>query len=283
MTLALADILRLHSKQLQMELQLDFATARIEVQCLLQDVLKVNRAYLLTYPERVLDTDESARYTALFERRRDGVPIAYLLGEREFFGLNFIVTADTLIPRADTEVLVEQALQKMQSRRECHVLDLGTGSGAVALAIAHARADAHVVAVDVSVAALDVARINVQRLNLNNVRLVVSDWFTALAEERVDFIVSNPPYIEENNTHLGMGDVRFEPRNALTSGKEGLDDIRCICNDAKAHLYPDGWLMLEHGYNQAAQVRQLLLEAGFVAVTSVYDLSGIERVSLGSA
>lgn len=283
MTRALADILHLHSKQLQIALQLDLSTARIEVQCLLQHVLTVNRAYLLTYPERVLDKDESARYTALFELRKDGVPIAYLLGEREFFGLNFKVTADTLIPRADTEVLVEQALQKMQPHRECHVLDLGTGSGAVALAIAHTRADAQVVAVDASVAALDVARINAQRLNINNVRLVASDWFTALAEKRFDLIVSNPPYIEENDVHLAMGDVRFEPRSALTSGKEGLDDIRCICNDAKAHLYPGGWLMLEHGYNQAAQVRQLLLEAGFVAVASVQDLSGIERVSIGSA
>lgn len=280
MTLSLAETVRLHGKQLQDALNLDASTARIEVQCLLQAVLGVNRAYLITYPERCLNESEHARYAALFGRRLRGEPIAYLLGMREFFGLNFKVTPDTLIPRPDTELLVELALRHIPRYGACRVLDMGTGSGAIALSIAHQRPDAAVVAVDASTAALEVAAENARRLGLKNVRLLHSDWFARLAGERFDLIVSNPPYIEANDAHLGQGDVRFEPLSALASGSDGMDDIRRISAGAGEHLCSGGWLMFEHGYDQAERVRRLLQESGFLDVCSERDLAGIERVTL---
>jgi release factor glutamine methyltransferase len=266
---------------LEAALSLDPSSARIEVQCLLQAVLKVNRAYLLTYPERILNDDETARYTGLFERRINGEPIAYLLGEREFFGLNYRVTPATLIPRPDTELLVELALQYLPQAGS--VLDMGTGSGAIALSIAHERPDATVVAVDASADALNIALENCRRLKLTNVRLLQSDWYSQLSGERFDLIVSNPPYIEDNDPHLLQGDVRFEPMSALASGPDGLDDIRRIILGAKDHLDSGGWLMFEHGYDQAERGRGLLAQAGFVQVASLRDLAGIERVTIGRA
>ena len=323
-TPTLGVLLQLHSKALQTALNLDPGSARIEVQCLLQAVLQVSRAHLLTRPEYLLNEEQHAQYTVLFERRLSGEPIAYLVGEREFYGLNFKVTPATLIPRPETELLVELALQRIPQRgtrsspdgttshstrlskddsqvagydkgrlggvSRCgrnndafRVLDLGTGSGAIALSIAHARPNAEVVAVDASEAALEVAQYNAQQLNLDNVRLIVSDWFAALHGERFDMIVSNPPYVAADDAHLTQGDLRFEPQSALTSGADGLDDIRHICAHAKAHLDPEGCLLLEHGYDQAAQVRALLLTAGFIGIFSACDLSGIERVSGGSS
>jgi release factor glutamine methyltransferase len=286
-------ILRKDARRLEAVLSLDAGTARIEVQILLQTVLSVNRAYLLTHPERVLSEDEFSRYSGLLDRRLSGEPIAYILGVREFFGLDFKVTLATLIPRPDTELLVELALQKIprplagegvrQDGRRYRVLDMGTGSGAIALAIAHERPEARVVAVDASEAALLVATENANQLKINNVRLLHSDWFSALADERFDLIVSNPPYIESDDVHLALGDVRFEPLTALASGSDGLDDIRRILGAAKNHLESGGWMMFEHGYNQASEVRALMLEAGFNEVSSAYDLSGIERVTLGRA
>ncbi len=275
-------LLNHHSTALEAALGIDSSSARIEVQCLLQAVLQANRAYLLTHPERLLSDEQRARFTALFERRLSGEPIAYLLGEREFYGLTFKVSPATLIPRPETELLVERALQRIPQQGTCRVLDLGTGSGAIALCIAHARPNAEVVAVDASAAALKVAQFNAQRLNLGNVRLLHSDWFGALQDERFDIIVSNPPYIAADDAHLTQGDVRFEPPSALVSGADGLDDIRRICAQAKAHLNVNGWLLFEHGYGQAAQVRALLQQSGFTGIFSARDLSGIERVSGGS-
>ncbi len=275
------DILLNDSRRLQVALELDATSSRIEVQCLLQAVLNVNRAYLITHPERELITDESARYAALFERRLQGEPVAYLLGTREFYGLNFKVTPATLIPRPDTELLVELALQHLSQRGR--VLDMGTGSGAIALSIAHARQDVDVVAVDASADALIVAQYNAQALGIQNVHLLYSDWFAQLADERFDLIVSNPPYIEADDVHLTQGDVRFEPLTALASGSDGLGDIRRISGQARNYLNPGGWLMLEHGYNQAARVRDFLQQTGFSSVTSVRDLSGIARVTMGCA
>jgi release factor glutamine methyltransferase len=336
-SISIQAILQHHSKQLKATLNLDSGSARIEVQCLLQAVLQVNRAYLLTHPEQLLGNEQQARFNALFERRLGGEPIAYLLGEREFYGLTFKVSPATLIPRPETELLVEQALQRIpqpdpslrspqpsdatpsHSTRspkdgnqvagypalparntqggspllrsdpsaggrgsKFRVLDLGTGSGAIALSIAHARPDVQVVAVDASTAALEVAQFNALQLNLGNVRLLHSDWFGALRDERFDIIVSNPPYIAADDAHLMQGDVRFEPRIALASGEHGLDDIRRICTQAKAHLNINGWLLFEHGYDQAEQVRALLQQSGFDRIFSARDLSGIERVSGGS-
>ena len=265
--------------RLMVALDLDRAEAGIEVQSLLQHVLQVNRAYLLTHPERVLSDEELARYTELLERRIAGEPVAYLLGMREFYGLELKVTKDTLIPRPDTELLVETALQYLPGA--ANLLDMGTGSGAIAIAIAHERPDAVVVAVDASAAALNVARENARRLKLGNVRFLESDWFLALQGERFDLIVSNPPYIQRDDVHLD--DLRFEPISALASGADGLDDIRRIIANAKDHLMSGGWLMLEHGYDQAERVRSLMLAAGFADATSLCDLSGIERVTIAHA
>lgn len=264
---------------LEAALALDSGTARIEVQLLLQQVLGVSRAYLLAHPEQVLDEAQEASYRALLQRRLTGEPLAYILGEREFFGLNFKVTPATLIPRPETELLVELALQHIPLRGR--VLDLGTGSGAIAIAIAHARPEAEVTAADASPEALEVTRENARRLNIANVRLLQSDWFSALAGECFDLIVSNPPYIAENDAHLAQGDLRFEPRGALASGADGLDDIRRIVASAKQHLNPGGCLLFEHGYDQAARVRELLLREGYAEVFSARDLAGIERVSGG--
>ncbi len=261
---------------------MDSGSARIEVQCLLQAVLQINRAWLLTHPEHILDAEQQAHYAALFERRLHGEPVAYILGEREFYGLNFKVTPATLIPRPETELLVELALQRIPQQGRCRVLDLGTGSGAIAMSIAHARPDAEVVAVDASSAALEVAQFNAKRLGLSNVRLLLSDWFTALNGERFDIIVSNPPYIAADDVHLSQGDVRFEPHSALASGADGLEGIRRITEQAREHLNVNGWLLLEHGYDQATQVRAQLRQRGFTSVFSALDLAGIERVSGGS-
>lgn len=249
---------------------------------MLQAVLQVNRAWLLSHPEQVLDDEQLSRYAALFERRLNGEPIAYLLASREFYGLDFIVSPATLIPRPETELLVELALQRIPQHDEFRVLDLGTGSGAIALSIAHARPDARVVAVDASQDALNVARQNARRLGTGNVRLLHSDWFSALRGEHFDLIVANPPYIAANDAHLARGDLRFEPRSALASGADGLDDIRRICAQAQAHLDHGGWLLFEHGYDQAERVRALLRQAGFSGVFSARDLPGLERVSGGS-
>ena len=281
-SISIQAILQHHSKQLEATLNLDSSSARIEVQCLLQAVLQVNRAWLLTHPEQSLAADQHSRYMALLERRLGGEPIAYLLGEREFYGLTFKVSPTTLIPRPETELLVELALQRIPQQGAWRVLDLGTGSGAIALSIAHARPNAEVVAVDASAAALEVAQFNTHRLALGNVRMVRSDWFSALHGEHFDIIVSNPPYIAAGDAHLALGDVRFEPRTALASGTDGLEDIRRITAHAKAHLNVDGWLLFEHGYDQAAPVRALLQQAGFEGIFSARDLSGIERVSGGS-
>jgi release factor glutamine methyltransferase len=275
-------ILRNDSQQLQTALNLDPGSARIEVQCLLQAVLQVNRAWLLGHPEQLLDSDQHVRYATLFNRRLNGEPIPYLLGEREFFGLTFRVTPATLIPRPETELLVELGLRRIPLKGKFRVVDLGTGCGVIALSIAHARPIAEVVAVDVSQAALDVARLNAQRLNLGNVRLLHSNWFSAMSGERFDIIVSNPPYVAADDTHLKQGDVRFEPPAALASGADGLEDIRSICATAKNHLNADGWLLLEHGYDQAAKVRALLHQGGFAHIFSARDLAGIERMSGGS-
>lgn len=274
-------ILQHHGKRLEAALNLDAGSARIEVQCLLQAALRVNRAYLFAHPEQELNDGQYAQYTNLFRRRLSGEPIAYLLGEREFYGLNFKVSPATLIPRPDTELLVDLALQRIPQQGACRVLDLGTGSGAIALSIAHARPTAEVVAVDTSTSALEVAQLNAQQLNLSNVQLMHSNWFAALHGERFNIIVSNPPYIATADAHLSQGDVRFEPPGALASGTDGLDDIRRITAHAQAHLDMNGWLMFEHGYNQAAQVRGLLQQAGFTYVFTAQDLAGIERVTGG--
>ena len=275
------NILSRDTSVLSSALALETSTARIEVQCLLQEVLQVQRVYLLAHPERALTEAEFSRYHDLLQRRLVGEPIAYILGQREFFGIDIKVTPATLIPRPDTELLVDLALQYTLKHEPCSVLDLGTGSGAIAMAIAQLRPQAEVTACDASVAALAVAQENARILGVSNVHFVLSNWFAALGGQNFSLILSNPPYIASGDPHLGQGDVRFEPVSALVSGVDGLDDIRQIINQAHLYLKSGGWLFLEHGYDQAVQVRRLLHQAGYEAVYSAQDLGGIERVSGG--
>lgn len=278
---SIQDILQSDVPNLNTTLDLGAATARIEVQSLLQQVLAVPRSHLLAHPEQVLTAAQQAAYDGLLQRRLRGEPVAYILGEREFFGLNLKVTPATLIPRPDTELLVELALQRIPAHGRFRALDLGTGSGAIALSIAHARPEAQVTAVDASAAALAVARENALRLGIRNVDMVRSDWFAALEGRRYGLIVSNPPYVAAGDEHLVQGDLRFEPASALVSGADGLDDIRRIVDQAGRFLEDSSWLLLEHGYDQAGAVRVLLEQCGFIGVFSAGDMAGIARVSGG--
>ena len=245
---------------------------------LLGHALGLSRVSLITQSERVLTPNETERLSSLLARRLQGEPIAYIVGQREFFGLPFEVNDAVLIPRPDTEVLVELALERLPPGGR--VLDMGTGSGAIAVALAHTRPDVVVTALDVSSAALAVARRNASA-NGVNITFMASDWFEALGTEKFDLIVSNPPYIASGDRHLAEGDLRFEPSSALVAGEDGLDDIRLIIGQAPAYLDAAGWLLLEHGFDQAAAVRELLMARGFTAVESRHDLGGHERISLG--
>ena len=238
--------------------------------------LRLSRTALITQSEHRLDADEAARVTAAFARRATGEPVAYILGSREFYGLALKVTPDVLIPRADTELLVERILAC--AAPGATVVDLGTGSGAIALAVARNRADLQVTATDASAAALEVAGHNAA---LHRVRLTLlqGDWHAPLAGRRFDIIAANPPYIQANDVHLMQGDLPFEPIDALTDHADGLTALRSIVAGAVAQLNPGGWLLLEHGFDQAAAVRTLLHEAGLADVASWTDIAGIERVS----
>ncbi|QNB09309.1 peptide chain release factor N(5)-glutamine methyltransferase [Herbaspirillum frisingense] len=251
----------------------------LENRILLCHALRLTRVQLITQSERRLDQAESDALKALFARRLRGEPIAYIVGLREFYGLDFRVTPDVLIPRPDTELLVELAMERLPTGGA--LLDMGTGSGAIAVSIAHSRPDAVVTALDASAAALAIARENAAA-HQARVTLLESDWYGALAkDQRFAVIASNPPYIVDGDVHLSQGDLRFEPVDALTDHGDGLSDLRTIIDGAPAHLLPQGWLLMEHGYDQAAAVRALLAGTGFTDVQSWRDLAGIERVSGG--
>ena len=279
MQYSIQSILLRDQVELESSLCIDSTSARIEIQCLLQQALNVSRTYLFAHPEHLLSASEIKSYQMLLQRRLNGEPVAYILGEREFFGLNFLVTPDTLIPRADTELLVELALERIVSK--FRVLDMGTGSGAIALAIAHSCPEAEVFACDYSATALAVAKNNARRLNIENIHFFESNWFSNFYGQRFDIIVSNPPYIALDDKHLSEGDVRFEPFTALISGKDGLDDIRHIILRASTYLSSGGWLLLEHGYDQSIQLHDLLVSSGYKNIFSAKDLSGIDRCSGG--
>ena len=261
----------------------DSDSPRADAEILLAHVMQRPRSYFVAWPEAQLSLDESVAFAALLARRAAGEPVAYVLGSRGFYGLDLKVSPAVLIPRPETELLVEAALERLPTT-PCRVADLGTGSGAIALALANElkieRLDAQVVAVDVSPDALAVARENARKLNLA-VDFRLGDWCGGLLNETFDMIVSNPPYIRADDEHLAQGDVRFEPALALASGADGLDAIRAIIACAPAHLKPGGWLLFEHGYDQAEAVAGLLRAAGLAAVESLFDLQGHARVTLG--
>ena len=253
-----------------------------EAALLLLSVLDRPRAWLFAHGDAGVAPESDARFQRLVARRAAGEPVAYLLGRRGFWSLDLAVTPDTLIPRPETELLVEQALSRLDPGTPARVADLGTGSGAIALAIASERPLAQVVATDRSEAALAVARGNASTHGLaDRVAFRAGDWFTPLAGERFDLVASNPPYVAEGDPHLGQGDLRHEPPLALSSGPDGLDAIRAIVAAAPAHLVPGGWLLLEHGFDQGPAVRALLRARGFDGVATARDLEGRERVSLG--
>jgi release factor glutamine methyltransferase len=253
----------------------------VDARALLRYACGVDDAYLIAHANDKLSAEQSAAFAALVARRAAGEPVAYIVGRREFFSLEFKVTPAVLIPRPETELLVEFALEYIDPEQACRVLDLGTGSGCVAIAIAKHRPRAKVVAVEQSDAALAIARENAQRHVAANVELVASDWFAALGDRRFDVIVANPPYVAAGDPHLSEGDLPAEPVAALVAGDDGLDCIRAIVAAAPRYLNGGGWLAFEHGYDQAERCRELLAGAGFEDVFSREDLAGIERISGG--
>lgn len=252
---------------------------RLEAELLLLHVLDKPRSWLIAHADDALDAVRVDEFHALVRRRLDGEPVAYITGHRGFWTLNLEVTPATLIPRPETELLVELALARMTPTSR--VLDLGTGSGAIALALARECPTASVVATDASEDALAVARRNAKKHGIGNVRFVHGDWLAPLAGETFDLIVSNPPYIEADDPHLSRGDLRFEPASALASGADGLDDIRRIVAQAREHLQPNGWLLMEHGWNQGEAVREVLLAVGYRDAFTAQDLEDRDRVSGG--
>lgn len=258
----------------------DSPTARLDAELLLAAAIGKSRSFLHTWPERIVSSEAAETFAGYLQRRRAGEPVAYILGQQGFWKLDLEVAPHTLIPRPDTELLVEAALE-LQAAAPAKVLDLGTGTGAIALALAHERPTWQVTAVDRVDEAVALAERNRQRLGLDNVQVRASHWFGALAGQRFDLIISNPPYIAAEDPHLVAGDVRFEPSSALVAGPDGLDDLRLIVAQAPEHLLPGGRLLLEHGYDQAEAVRQLLSAHGFAEVASRRDLGGHERITLG--
>ena len=253
---------------------------RRDAEILLEHVTGTARAWILAFGETQLTADQQAQLDALLARRKTGEPVAHLVGEREFWSLPLYVSAATLIPRPDTECLVEQALARLPAT-PARILDLGTGTGAIALALASERPDCQVTAVDLMPDAVALAQRNLERLALKNVTVQQSSWFTALADQQFEMIVSNPPYIDECDPHLSEGDVRFEPRSALVAADHGLADLSHIIIQSRQHLVSNGWLLLEHGWTQGEAVRNLFLQAGFAQVETCRDYGGNERLTVG--
>lgn len=253
---------------------------RLDAEILLCHVLKVDRTWLYTWGDRPLDTFPRARFEALIAARASGQPVAYLTGQREFWGLSLATSAQTLIPRPDTETLVEVLLE-LSSAGSGRLLDLGTGTGAIALAFASERPGWEVLGVDCVADAVALAVANAQRLSIANVGFRRSDWFSSLVGERFFLIAANPPYIDARDPHLGQGDVRFEPRSALVAADAGLADLRRLIEQGADHLLSGGWLALEHGHDQGLGVRALFMAQGYTAVATRRDLGGHERVTYG--
>ncbi len=256
-------------------------SGQLDAELLLGEIIGKSRAWIYTWPESALGEHEHQLFQQLVMRRKSGEPVAHLIGKQEFWSLELKVTGDTLIPRPETETLVEQALKLIPTDKSWRVADLGTGTGAIAIAIASERPDCTIIATDQSRAALSVAEENSSNHQLNNIEYRDGSWFLPLEKEKFNIILSNPPYIAMEDPHLEQGDLRYEPNSALASGKEGMDDIRYLINHAANFLHKDGILMIEHGYDQGEKARELLQQQSFSSVTTTHDISGHERVSYG--
>jgi release factor glutamine methyltransferase len=272
MSKTISEVLRTASQQIQNAL---------EAEILLAHTLNVTRTYLMTWPEKFINEEAEKIFFAVIEQRKQGEPIAYLIGHKEFWSLDLIVTKDVLIPRPETELLVELAL-KLIEKKHAVIADLGTGSGAIALALAHERPDWEIHAIDISEAALNVAKQNASKLKLTNIIFHQGDFCQALPEKKFDAILSNPPYVAENDPHLSQGDLRFEPKSALQSGEKGLQDLYRIIHDARPFLKEGGWLMVEHGSDQGVQVASFFVKGGYNNPQQYKDLAGLDRVLIAS-
>lgn len=257
-------------------------SARLDAECLLSFVLQKNDVYLRTWPDVLLTSEQHKKFLELVTRREQGEPIAYILGTKQFWSLDLSVSKDTLIPRPETEMLVEEVVKIAQQQKVNAILELGTGSGAIAIAVSSElqklKLPAKIIAGDISIDALKIAKKNTARYK-QPIEIIHSDWFESVETQKFDIIVSNPPYIENNDAHLSEGDVRFEPISALASGDDGLDAIRYIIKEARKWLSPSGYLLFEHGYHQASAVRELFKKNGYRDVTTLVDLSNNDRIS----
>ena len=256
-------------------------TADLDAQVLLCHVLACNSAHLVAWPEKPLDETQRRHFLQLIERRRQGHPVAHLTGEREFWSMDFLVDESTLIPRPETETLIEYVLEKHSHQASLKLLDMGTGTGAIAIVLARENPGWQVHACDISLQAIKLADRNRDKHAINNLTLVESDWFSNIDESDYDLIISNPPYIDADDPHLAQGDVRFEPASALISANRGMKDIEHLCAKAKGHLKNAGWLIVEHGYDQAAQVADCFTKNGYSEITQRQDLSGHIRMTAG--
>jgi len=279
-TATVAGLLDAATARIAAALDLPRRDARLDARVLAAHVLRVDAAWLIAHDTDSVAAVDHAALESLLARRLTGEPIAYLVGVREFYGRRFRVTPDVLIPRPETELLVEQALLHLPADAPQRVLDLGTGSGCIAITLALERPRATVTAIDRSPAALAVARHNTDSLNAQ-LQFLLGNWFDPLTDQRFDLIVSNPPYVAAGDSHLRQGDVRFEPASALAAENHGLADIHHIIRHASAHLTPGGWLWLEHGYDQRNAVQNLLRDAGWSAVQTRLDVAGLPRISGG--
>jgi release factor glutamine methyltransferase len=254
---------------------------RLEAEILLAKTLDKTRSHLRAWPDRLLSEEQTEAFRTLVRTRQQGIPLAYLIGTREFWSRDFIVTPDVLIPRPETELLIELSLQRIPADRPVSIIDLGTGSGIIGVTLAAERPLADVVAVDFSLSALRIAQLNAEKHGLHNIRFYRSDWFADVPDIQFHLIVSNPPYIAENDPHLEQGDLRFEPKSSLCAPDQGLADIRRIADTARTRLVPGGHLLIEHGYDQRQATQSVFEEHGYEEVETCHDLSGQPRVTYG--
>ncbi len=256
-------------------------SALLDAEVLLCHCLHKNRSFIRAWPEHQLTDQQAAEFLTLIAERQQGVPIAYLTGEREFWSRLFKVNPDVLIPRPDSELLIELSLDLLPTTQASKIIDLGTGSGILGITLAAERPGSQVIACDLSPAALNTAQDNAQQLQIDNVRFLASNWFSAITDRDFDLVISNPPYIDQHDPHLQQGDVRFEPDSALISAENGLQDIRLLADQARQHLKPDGYLLIEHGYDQQTAVQALFKRFNYQQITTHRDYAGNPRVTSG--